>query len=100
MRINKNYLVLSYLILIGAGGRIPLANAIESASAEVRKMTKEDVRSLEGEKDVDCSEEAALKRAEAAAAAVAAAVDPPPLCTVDLESLRYVCTVVYMENYR
>ncbi len=49
-------------------------------------MTKEDVRSLEGEKDVDCSEEAALKRAEAAAAA--AAVDPPPVCTVDLESLR------------
>jgi hypothetical protein len=49
-------------------------------------MTKEDVRSLEGEKDVDCSEEAALKRAEVAAAA--AAVDPPPLCTVDLESLR------------
>ncbi len=51
-------------------------------------MTKEDVRSLEGEKDVDCSEEAALKRAEAAAVAAAAAVDPPPLCTVDLESLR------------
>ncbi len=76
--------------MIGAGGRIPLANAIESASAEVRKMTKEDVRSLEGEKDVDCSEEAALKRAEVAAAAAAAAVDPPPLCTVDLESLRCV----------
>jgi len=66
----------------GAGGRIPLANAIESASAEVCKMSKEEVRSLEGEKDVDCSEEAALKQAEGAA------LDPPPICTVDLDSLR------------
>jgi hypothetical protein len=67
----------------GTGGRIPLAKAIESASAEVRKMTKEEVRSLEGEseKDVDSSEEPGRS-------GEGAEIDQPPLCTVDFDSLR------------
>ena len=69
-----------------AGGRIPLARAIESASAELRKMTKEEVRSLEGEKDVDCSEQEEKKKKPEGEEP-----DPPPLCTLDLDSLRYAC---------
>lgn len=65
------------------GGRIPLARAIESASAELRKMTKEEVRSLEGEKDVDCSEQEEKKKKPEGEEP-----DPPPLCTLDLDSLR------------
>jgi hypothetical protein len=70
-------------LIMGTGDRIPLAKAIESASAEVRKMTKEEVRSLEGEseKDVDSSEEPGRS-------GEGAAIDQPPLCTVDFDSLR------------
>jgi len=58
----------------------PLAKAIEGAGAEVRKMTKEEVRSLEGEteKDVDSSQ----------LQSVSAPVTDTSVCTLDIESLR------------
>jgi len=73
LRIYKNFT---------PGSRIPLARAIESASAELRKMTKEEVRSLEGEKDVDCSEQEERSSKEEWEE------DQPPVCTVHLDSLR------------
>lgn len=83
-------------------GRIPLARAIESASAELRKMTKEEVRSLEGEKDVDCCEQEEEEERRRAATAAAAAAgpeqqqpEPVPVCTVDLDSLRKSYEVLF-----
>ena len=61
----------------------PSAMSAPKASADLRKMTKEEMRALEGEKDVDSLEEVEKKDAVADKKEMASTK-----CTVDIASLR------------
>jgi len=65
----------------------PASKACDTTSPSLKKMTKEEVRALEGEKDVDSSETEIAAPVEAAAAASSPSM-ASSVCTVDIASLR------------
>eukprot|EP00092_Neocalanus_flemingeri_P033596 GFUD01036523.1.p1 GENE.GFUD01036523.1~~GFUD01036523.1.p1 ORF type:complete len:884 (-),score=250.21 GFUD01036523.1:199-2850(-) len=64
----------------------PASKACDTTSPSLKKMTKEEVRALEGEKDVDSSEAEIPAPVEAVAASTLAMASS--VCTVDIDSLR------------
>jgi len=65
----------------------PVPKACDVTSPNLKKMTKEEVRALEGEKDVDSSEVETIPPVEAASSSPSSA-SASSVCTVDISSLR------------